>query len=75
MCEQEVYLDKIARLNPANAEEQCKLALTYLEVGDSDKALAKFKDALDETPYDVNTIFPRGGHGDQQRQAGRGCGT
>lgn len=56
-AEQEVYLDKIARLNPANAEEQCKLALTYLEVGDSDKALAKFKDALDETPYDVNTIF------------------
>ena len=56
----EAYSDYLKLITPGDVDEKIKVALTYCELEQHEKAYIILKDVLGELPYDLRTIFLAG---------------
>ena len=53
-------IERLASLTADDADEEIKIALTFCEIGEDSRALEVLKQVLQETPYDMLTLFLAG---------------
>ncbi len=51
------YRNMLDKIEGKDADEDMKIALTYCELDEDEKAYQKLKSALTEIPYDIHTMF------------------
>lgn len=54
------YCGKLETLNPEDVDEKIKIALTYCELNENEKAYRVLRDALLDLPYDPQALFLAG---------------
>jgi len=56
----EGFKREMENLSPEDIDERIKLALTYCELGENEKAYSILRQVLEEMPYDTRTLFLMG---------------